>query len=85
MGFFDRKTFGCPGGGVGLGFGNCYEGFPIDCLLSTGNKEWAAKAGRAGSAMKEGERFFKTPEITRKWVSGLPIIDIQTNMSSSNP
>ena len=35
---FDRKTSGCPGGGTGLGFGNCYAGFPIDRLLSTGGK-----------------------------------------------
>jgi uncharacterized protein (DUF169 family) len=25
---FDRATYGCWGGGVGLGFGNCYEAFP---------------------------------------------------------
>ena len=24
----DRTTYGCWGGGVGLGFGNCYETFP---------------------------------------------------------
>jgi uncharacterized protein (DUF169 family) len=24
MAFFDRKTFGCPGGGTGLGFGDRY-------------------------------------------------------------
>jgi uncharacterized protein (DUF169 family) len=28
--FFDRKTYGCVGGGVGLGFGNTYEGFQTD-------------------------------------------------------
>lgn len=26
-GVFDRNTFGCQGGGVGLGFGNQYENF----------------------------------------------------------
>jgi hypothetical protein len=25
---FDRETFGCTGGGVGLGFGNQYLNFP---------------------------------------------------------
>lgn len=25
---FDRQSYGCPGGGVGLGFGDCYAGFP---------------------------------------------------------
>ena len=35
---FDRKTYGCPGGGVGLGFGDTFGiGFPIECLLSTGD------------------------------------------------
>ena len=31
---FDRKTFGCWGGGVGLGFGNQYLNFPggEECL-----------------------------------------------------
>jgi hypothetical protein len=28
VGAFDRKTYGCWGGGVGLGFCNCYESFP---------------------------------------------------------
>ena len=42
--FFDRKTFGCPGGGTGLGFGDRYGKFPIDCLLSTGDKEMAEQA-----------------------------------------
>ena len=36
--FFDQHTFGCPGGGSGLGFGDCYGGFPIERLLSTGGK-----------------------------------------------
>ncbi len=40
---FDRKSIGCPGGGVGLGFGNLYQSFAggMDgfChFLSTGNK-----------------------------------------------
>jgi hypothetical protein len=28
VGAFDRKTYGCWGGGVGLGFCNCYEIIP---------------------------------------------------------
>ena len=78
MAFFDRKTFGCPGGGTGLGFGDRYGGFPIDCLLSTGNKEMAALMGRGGSAMAEGERFYKNPEQARKWVDSLPFTDVPT-------
>jgi uncharacterized protein (DUF169 family) len=76
--FFDRKSFGCPGGGTGLGFGDRYEKFPIDCLLSTGNKEIAAQMGRGGSSMAEGERFYKNPELARKWVDSLPMTDVPT-------
>jgi uncharacterized protein (DUF169 family) len=72
--FFDRKTFGCPGGGTGLGFGDCYGKFPIDYLLSTGNKEMATKTG--SSFMMEGERFYKNPELARKWVDSLPMTDV---------
>ncbi|HEX3031459.1 MAG TPA: DUF169 domain-containing protein [Bacillota bacterium] len=75
--FFDRKSFGCPGGGVGLGFGNQYEQtrFPIDYLLSTGNEEIAAQMGGM-KILAEGERFFKSPELVRKWVQDLPITDV---------
>lgn len=43
---FDRKTFGCHGGGTGLGFGNLYEEWPLGGLegfcyfLSTGYESW---------------------------------------------
>jgi hypothetical protein len=42
---FDRKTFGCFGGGTGLRFGNQYRNFPggEDCFcyfLSEGNEQW---------------------------------------------
>ena len=76
LAFFDRKSFGCPGGGVGLGFGNQFGTFPIDCLLSTGNKEAAEKMGPAGAVMAEGERFYKAPGIAKKWVHSLPITDV---------
>jgi len=54
---FDRETYGCWGGGVGLGFGNCYEDFPggVDgfcSFLSDGNEK--TEQGRAiGSAMAQ--------------------------------
>lgn len=76
--YFDLKTFGCPGGGTGLGFGDQYGQFPIDCLLSTGNKEMAAQMGGEGSFMLEGERIYKNPETARKWVDSLPITDVDT-------
>jgi len=74
--FFHRKSCGCPGGGTGLGFGDRYEGFPIDCLLSTGNEKVAAQMGRGGSSMAEGERFFRNPEQARKWVDSLPMTEV---------
>ena len=76
--FFDRNSYGCPGGGVGLGFGDRYGNFPIDCLLSTGNKEAASQMGRNSSFMLEGERFYKSPEQARKWVDTLPFTDVPT-------
>ncbi|EFK11748.1 conserved hypothetical protein [delta proteobacterium NaphS2] len=76
--YFDRKTFGCPGGGTGLGFGDRYGKLPVDCLLSTGNKEIAAQMGRGGSAMAKGERLYKNPELVRKWIDSLPITDVPT-------
>lgn len=76
--YFDRKSFGCPGGGTGLGFGDRYGQFPIDCLLSTGNKEVAAMMGGAIPEMAEGERFYKSPELARKWVNSLPFTDVPT-------
>lgn len=76
--FFDRKSFGCPGGGTGLGFGDQYGSFPIECLLSTGDEEMAARMGRGSSSMAEGERFYKDPEAAKKWVDSLPITDVHT-------
>jgi uncharacterized protein (DUF169 family) len=76
MAFFDRKSFGCPGGGTGLGFGDRYGNFRIDCLLSKGNEEIAANMNGRGTFMLEGERFYKNPELARKWVDSLPITDV---------
>jgi len=88
----DRKTFGCFGGGVGLGFGNQYRSFPggeegFCHFLSSGN------AGRPGGPelaeqikpfmTKEshdnflhGERYIKNPEGVRKFIEALPLADI---------
>ncbi len=87
-----RANFGCPGGGVGLGFGNRYLDWPggIECFhyfLSTGNDQW--EHGR--EAMKDarpqllsrsfehfvhGERYLKSPELVRRFVEALPITDV---------
>lgn len=76
--YFDRNAYGCPGGGVGLGFGDRYGNFPIDGLLSTGNQEVAAKMGPAGAVMAEGERFYKAPEQARNFVKSLPMTEVPT-------
>lgn len=87
-----RETFGCWGGGVGMGFGNQYESFPggQDCFcrfLSSGNSgtepgqsigQGMADSGAAAMADEflVGERYVKTPELAGKYVEGLPITDI---------
>lgn len=80
---FDRKTSGCPGGGTGLGFGNCYTGFPINRLLSTGGK--AELPNGYTFDMKEGERFFESPEVTDRWLQALPYRDVPTEFIVFKP
>jgi len=87
-----RETFGCWGGGVGLGFGDHYRNFPggeesFCRFLSTGNA--GSEAGRAighemaasgATAMADeflqGERYLKSPQVVAKFLAGLPIMDI---------
>ncbi len=89
---FARDTYGCWGGGVGLGFGNRYMDFPggEECFhyfLSSGNKN--SEKGRAvaehlnGPGMAEfrddfleGERYLKGPQQVEAFIRGLPIVDI---------
>lgn len=79
---FDRRTFGCLGGGTGLGFGNQYVNFPggIEYYISTGNKEFAqTPAGqnmRTSTPLAEGEGYYKSPEIAKKFVDALPMTDV---------
>ncbi|MBD3219206.1 MAG: hypothetical protein GF310_13100 [candidate division Zixibacteria bacterium] len=89
---FDRETFGCFGGGTGLGFGNQYHSFTggIDCFyrfLSSGNVA-DEKGQKVGEEAKEylraesydsfmyGEGYVKSPELVKKFVDKLPIIDV---------
>ena len=58
---FDRETYACPGGGVGLGFGNTYVKFPGGVpgfcrFLSTGNEN-----DPAGKAIGEGMKAKGAP------------------------
>lgn len=89
---FDRKTFGCPCAGVGLGFGNEYKNFPggendFFYFLSVGNAAW--EKGRALCKELEpflnaemydnfvrGERYARTPQLVENFVENLPIVDI---------
>jgi uncharacterized protein (DUF169 family) len=72
---FDRHTFGCVGGGTGLGFGDQYKSFPIEYLLSTGNQS-EYRIGGHRTRLTEGEGYFRTPDLARKFVDALPMRDI---------
>jgi uncharacterized protein (DUF169 family) len=89
---FDRKTFGCWGGGVGLGFGNQYKNFPggEECFcyfLSVGNEQWE-QGRQALEKIKPfmrsetyddflyGERYVQSPELVKRFIDCLPIVDI---------
>jgi uncharacterized protein (DUF169 family) len=67
---FSRTTFGCEGGGIGLGLLNQYsEG--TEYFLSTGKEGLAPIAG-----IQEPEGFKKTPELAKKWMESVPSINI---------
>jgi hypothetical protein len=92
VGAFDRQTYGCWGGGVGLGFGNCYEAFPggIEDLcrfLADGNK-LSEEGRRIGKEMDawggrrltddflEGERYLKSADAAKLFLRVIPMRDI---------
>jgi uncharacterized protein (DUF169 family) len=90
----DGKTFGCFGGGVGLGFGNQYKNFPggeegFCHFLSSGNEERPGGPELAEQVKpfmtKEshenflhGERYYKSPDLVEKFVNNLPLSEIPT-------
>lgn len=90
---FDRETFGCFGGGVGLGFGNQYENFPggesgFCYFLSLGNRHWETGQQVAESIRPyvrggfmdnflEGERYVASPEKVESFIRSLPIMDVE--------
>ena len=90
----DRATFGCIGGGTGLGFGNQYENWPggIECFyrfLSTGNDDWehgravadgltATWRREAVEHFRHGERYTPSPEATKAFVDNLPFHEVPT-------
>lgn len=98
---FDRRTYGCWGGGVGLGFGNQYEAFPggVDgfCrFLSDGNEKdpvgkqiGEAMAKGAGARMADdfllGERYLQNPECTTRFLNSMPMRDIGEKFVVAKP
>ncbi|CAB1060001.1 hypothetical protein D1BOALGB6SA_4766 [Olavius sp. associated proteobacterium Delta 1] len=97
----DRQTFGCFGGGIGMGFGDQYKNFPggEECFchfLSSGNDQW--EQGRQTAAQVKpfltaeahdnfvhGERYMKSPEQVKKFIECLPITDIPTTYVAFKP
>lgn len=90
---FGKDSFGCQGGGTGLGFGNQYKTFAggEECFkyfLSVGNAQWE-EGRKAGEQVKsfmlpeayhhfmEGERYMKSPELVGKFIESLPIREIE--------
>jgi hypothetical protein len=60
---FDRKSFGCPGGGVGLGFGNIYQShFPGGMSGFCGFLSQGNESDPKGKAIGEGMRAGGAPE-----------------------
>ena len=91
---FDRETYGCWGGGVGLGFGNCYEKFPGGAdgfcgFLADGNQKSEqgravaeASSGWMRGSLREhflhGERYRKSAAVVRRWLEVLPTREVPT-------
>ncbi len=54
----------------------------IECYVSTGNKEFArtpeAANFRTSTPLDEGEGYFKSPEIAKKFVDALPMTEVPT-------
>ncbi len=87
-----RKSFGCLGGGTGVGFGNRYAEWPggIECFyyfLSTGNDQWDHGRDSMDEARSQlrvrsfehfvhGERYLAGPELVRRFVDALPMTDV---------
>lgn len=98
---FDRRTYGCWGAGVGLGFGNQYEAFPggTDCFarfLSNGNEQDAVgnaigqkmaegPGSRLADQYLKGERYIRDPEAARNFVDTLPIRDLGNQCVVAKP
>lgn len=90
-----RDSFGCVGGGTGIGFGDQYPNFPGGTegfchFLSSGNagdpKGEAIAEGLKAFADEhfieeylQGERYLKDPQAVSDFIDQLPIREIPTN------
>ncbi len=89
---FNRKTYGCLGGGSGLGFGNTYVNFPggLEYFLSVGNKafcesEIGKNIVRNMPNLVHGEAYKKSPELAKSFVDTLPYYDVPTEYVAFKP
>ncbi|MCX8065696.1 MAG: DUF169 domain-containing protein [Candidatus Hydrogenedentes bacterium] len=89
---FSRETYGCWGGGVGLGFGNLYSEFPggVECFcnfLSSGNADDVVGQEVVQNLKPyvtpeflddflEGERYLASPKNVKMFIENLPIVEI---------
>jgi hypothetical protein len=88
---FDRDAYGCWGGGVGLGFGNCYATFPGGMegfyrFLADGNecceqgreigKQLAVWNDSLADDFLKGERYLKDAATTKRFVEAIPMREI---------
>lgn len=72
------ETCPCPGGAVGLGFGNAFErrNAPTPYMLANGVDEPDFPEGAMlPPRMQHGERFFDCTATTRRWIAGMNLSD----------
>ncbi|MGI5824008.1 MAG: DUF169 domain-containing protein [Bacillota bacterium] len=74
---FDEKTYGCPGGGVGICFGDTFSAnnHPTERLLSTGFLDLPPEKRSMPAHVHYGERFYASPELVKKWKSDMPYVN----------
>jgi len=93
---FDKSTYGCWGGGVGLGFGNQYLNFPggIECFypfcpqemrigrrVAKWRKSWNLQQAKILlEKFRHGEGYMKSPELVKKFIDSMPIIGCPQNI-----
>lgn len=72
-------TCACPGGAVGLGFGDAFarRDTPTDWMLSHGEEcpDWPDGRAPLRPDMRNGERFFRSSECTRRWRNDMALAD----------